>query len=265
VLTQAVDYREECEALHALLSAAPEDFWTQPTQFKAWTPNDVLGHLHFFDRAALATLEGSGAFARFVEPSRLARLAGRLPGFTAEWLEGCAGQALLRRWRESAQELAERYAALAPETRLEWGAAEMSARSCITGRQMETWAHGQALFDQLGQARQEHDRIRNIAVLGVNTFGWTFKNRGLPTPAEKPFVRLTAPSGGTWTWNDPEAGSRIEGSAAEFCQVVAQTRNVADTALKVSGEAANAWMAIAQCFAGGPEDPPPPGARHVRR
>jgi hypothetical protein len=53
----------------------------------------------------------------------------------------------------------------------------------------------------------------------------------------------------------------IEGDAIEFCQVVAQTRNIADTSLKVAGETAAAWMAIAQCFAGPPETPPPPGSR----
>jgi hypothetical protein len=53
----------------------------------------------------------------------------------------------------------------------------------------------------------------------------------------------------------------VEGSASEFCQVVTQVRNVADTRLRVSGETARRWMAIAQCFAGGPETPPAPGTR----
>ena len=53
----------------------------------------------------------------------------------------------------------------------------------------------------------------------------------------------------------------IEGSATEFCQVVTQVRNIADTRLKVAGEAATRWMAIAQCFAGPPETPPAPGSR----
>ena len=53
----------------------------------------------------------------------------------------------------------------------------------------------------------------------------------------------------------------VEGRAVEFCQVVTQTRNVADTTLRVVGEPARRWMAIAQCFAGPPENPPAPGAR----
>lgn len=46
-----------------------------------------------------------------------------------------------------------------------------------------------------------------------------------------------------------------------FAQVVAQTRNLADTGLGVQGPVAAERMRIARCPAGGPEAPPPPGAR----
>ena len=80
-------------------------------------------------------------------------------------------------------------------------------------------------------------------------------------PAQPPALRLTAPSGAVWTYNDPLADSRIEGSATEFCQVVTQVRHVADTQLKVQGDVATRWMSMAQCFAGPPHDPPAPGTR----
>jgi uncharacterized protein (TIGR03084 family) len=137
----------------------------------------------------------------------------------------------------------------------------MSVLSSITARLMETWAHGQAIFDLLGQERIVTDRIKNVAVIGINTFGWTFTNRGVAVPADRPCVRLTAPSGATWDWNQPDQKNVVEGSAIEFCQVVTQTRNIADTRLKVIGESAIAWMSMAQCFAGPPENPPPPGTR----
>jgi uncharacterized protein (TIGR03084 family) len=76
-----------------------------------------------------------------------------------------------------------------------------------------------------------------------------------------PYVRLIAPSSAVWEWNDPAADSRVTGDALDFCQVVTQVRNVADTKLEVVGAAATRWMAIAQCFAGGPADPPKPGER----
>jgi len=101
-------------------------------------------------------------------------------------------------------------------------------------------------------------------VLGVNTYGWTFKVRGLDAPTPMPFLRLTAPSGAVWSHGEESADERIEGLAEEFCQVVTQTRNIADTQLRVVGSNAAAWMANAQCFAGRPEDPPPPGTRTIR-
>ena len=111
----------------------------------------------------------------------------------------------------------------------------MSARSFITARLMETWAHGQEVYDVLGAERTEHDYIRNIAMLGVNTFGWTFVNRKEPVPETKPWIRLTAPSGELWEWNEPSDAERIEGPAVAFCQVVAQTRNIADVDLAAAG------------------------------
>jgi uncharacterized protein (TIGR03084 family) len=140
----------------------------------------------------------------------------------------------------------------------------MSVRSSITARLMETWAHGQAVYDVLGQMRSDTDRLKNIAVLGINTFGWTFANRGIAVPAVIPTVRLTAPSRAIWEWGPPKADNLVEGSAVEFCQVVTQVRNIEDTALRVVGATAAHWMSIAQCFAGPPEDPPAPGSRFRR-
>jgi pimeloyl-ACP methyl ester carboxylesterase len=51
--------------------------------------------------------------------------------------------------------------------------------------------YGQAVYDLLGQGRRNTDRIKNIAVRGINTFGWTFTNRGLKTFAHQ----LTARGG----------------------------------------------------------------------
>jgi uncharacterized protein (TIGR03084 family) len=137
----------------------------------------------------------------------------------------------------------------------------MGVRMFTTARQMETWAHGQAIYDLMGVARQPGDRLRNIAEIGVRTYGWTFANRGQPVPGPAPYVRLAGPSGRVWEWNDPSPDSRIEGDALDFCQVVTQTRNIADTRLAVTGEPARIWMSLAQCFAGPPENPPAAGTR----
>ena len=102
-------------------------------------------------------------------------------------------------------------------------------------------------------------------MIGVKTFGWTFVNRRLEVPGPPPYVRLVAPSGEIWEWNEPSSQEFVRGDAVDFCHVVTQGRNIADTALEVTGSAATQWMSIAQCFAGGPVDPPKPGQRGPQR
>ena len=52
-----------------------------------------------------------------------------------------------------------------------------------------------------------------------------------------------------------DAGGSVSGPALDFCLVVTQRRNLADTDLVIRGDAAKEWMEIAQAFAG----PPGPG------
>ena len=84
----------------------------------------------------------------------------------------------------------------------------------------------------------------------------------MKAPGAAPRVTLLAPSGATWEWNGDNTADHVQGSATEFCQVVTQTRNIGDTGLRVSGAVAEQWWAIAQCFAGPPEQPPATGTRH---
>jgi len=264
MMQQAADFLAESEALYALLAGLPDRDFEQATAFKGWTINNVLGHLHMWNRAADLSLTDGDAFLAFFRTVSDHVRTGSLSAFEAQWLEGLAGRALLEGWRGFCVPMAERFGAADPSARVAWAGPTMSVRSSITARLMETWAHGQAIYDLLGVVRRNTDRIGNIVVLGVNTYGWTFKVRGLDAPMPMPFVQLTAPSGAVWSHGEESADERIEGLAEEFCQVVTQTRNIADTRLRVTGPNAAAWMASAQCFAGRPEEPPPPGARTTR-
>jgi uncharacterized protein (TIGR03084 family) len=262
MLQQAIDFRDECDALFTLLSALEETNWAKKTQFKEWTINDIIAHLHFGDYAADLSLQGDVAFKDFVRQIAEANKQGlKHLEFVHVWLGQTKNRDLLARWRKFSLAMAERFAAADPKQRVLWFGPDMSVRSSITARLMETWAHAQAIYDLLGETRHNSDRLKNIVVIGLNTFGWTFTNRGLPIPPDMPYVRLTAPSGEVWEWNQPSQNNRIEGSAEEFCQVVTQVRNIADTRLKVTGATATSWMSMAQCFAGPPESPPAPGTR----
>lgn len=262
-MEQAADFVQESETLYALLSSIGDSDWSRPTLFKEWTLNDILVHLHLWNGMAHQSLIDPEAFAQ-----RLEHLQARFQAQSMRATENAEltlrGPALREAWRELYTQMGEHWAGVDPKRRLKWAGPDMSARSSITARLMETWAHGQAAFDLLGQIRQESDRIRNVVVIGVNTFGWTYKVNNLEVPEMVPRLTLRAPSGATWQYGDEHSSDTIAGAAVEFAQVVTQTRNIADTQLTVTGPVATQWMRIAQCFAGSAQAPPAPGARHVQ-
>jgi uncharacterized protein (TIGR03084 family) len=259
MMQQAQDFREESAALAALLAPLSDADFERETLFKHWTINNILRHLHVWNIAAGKSLEGDEAFAGFMKQLSGGERGRRFTEYEHDYLAGLSGQALLTEWRAQFEVLADRFAHTDPKARLKWVGPDMSAISSITARLMETWSHAQAIYDLLGVERIDSDRIGNIVRLGVNTYGWTFKNRKEEPPGPMPHLRLTTPSGVIWDYG--EGDDLITGSATEFCQVVTQCRNIADTSLEVSGPIATRWMAIAQCFAGPPNDPPAPGLR----
>ena len=265
VITEAQDFRDESESLYNFLKELEEPAYSEPTLFKNWNTNHVLRHLHMWNWAASLALTDSKAFVDFYgRLSAQMQQGTRMSDAEREFCADESGHRLLDSWRQTYEQCAHQFHGADPKARVKWAGPDMSARSSITARQMETWAHGQAVFDLLGVRREDADRIRNIAFLGVNTFGWSFANRGQDVPAEPPKLVLTAPSGDIWEWHQESGSGLIQGRATEFCQVVTQTRNIRDTSLKVEGEVAIRWMDQAQCFAGPPETPPAPGTRHIR-
>ncbi len=233
----------------------------EPTLFKDWTQDQIIRHLHMWNEAALLSLHDPEGFNAMLQEAMPKMLSGGMRGFEDERFGHLTGEKLLETWQAGARGTADAFAQADPDKRLPWAGPPMSARSSISARLMETWAHGQAIYDALGLERVDEDRIYPIVELGVRTFGWTYTVRGEPKPDIKPHLRLTAPSGRLWAFNLERDDERIEGPATAFCQVVTQTRNFADLPLAVTGKVASDWMKKAQCFAGGAETPPAPGIR----
>jgi uncharacterized protein (TIGR03084 family) len=258
------DLRAEGDDLFALLQRLEPEHWASPTTFKSWTVYDVVAHLHMSDHMAVTTIADGAAFKAFIASMRVEPERGGEPSmkaFAREWLGDVSPGDLLARWRSLFVEMCDRLQELDPDTRLTWAGPGMRPRMFTTARQMETWAHGQEIYDLLNEPRQATERLRNIAEIGVRTFGWTYANRQLAVPETAPKVSLVGPAGSRWEWNLQTQSDSVSGDAVEFCQVVTQVRNIADTRLAVNGPIAAQWMSMAQCFAGSPEDPPAPGSR----
>jgi uncharacterized protein (TIGR03084 family) len=262
MLQVSMDLRDEVDELHGFLPTLTPDDWERETGFLSWTPWDVVAHLHYFDLVSLTSLEGEEAFASERDALIKELVAGRNNREIARARLGDLDAAgLMAQWQTTAHRLADALGDSDPKRRLPWFGPDMGVQMFTTARYMETWAHGQEIYDLVGASRTHTDRIQNIVTIGMKTFGWTFVNRKLEVPGPPPYVRLVAPSGEIWESNEPSDSDCIRGEAVDFCQVVTQTRNRADTELEVTGPIATQWMSIAQCFAGPPVDPPAPGTR----
>ncbi len=262
MLTQADDLLAETKAIATMLAPYADEQFDSVTLFKDWTINQILCHLHVWNRAAWMSYSEPEHFDAYMKGIFDAGKAKRsMRDFELEHSDGQRGKALVRAWLDYTETMCAGFRSADPAKRVKWAGPDMSVRSSVSARLMETWSHAQAIYDVLGLQRQSTDAIRNIVVLGINTYGWTFRNRKLEVPQPIPAVRLISPSGEEWTFNDGETSALVSGTAEEFCQVVTQVRNVADTSLEVTGKNAQDWMSIAQCFAGPPNEPPKVGSR----
>ena len=261
-LQQAYDFRDECNAVYSILENLKKQDYEMPTQFKGWTFNNVIGHLHVWNYAADISLKDGDEWKNFANSAMQALGSGSsMNEFEQTITKGIKGPELLSMWKEYYTDMTERFAVADPKKRVKWMGPDMSVRSSISARHMETWAHAQELYDSLGLDRINEDRIKNIVIIGNNTFKWCFTVHKKTLPSIKPYLKLISPSGAIWEYNETSEEHKIEGLAEEFCQVVTQVRNIKDVKLKMTGSIASEWMSIAQCFAGGAEQPPKPGTR----
>jgi uncharacterized protein (TIGR03084 family) len=262
------DLVAEHDSLDTVVASLPAEGWEAPTPADGWRVRDQIGHLTYFDRTGRQAADDPDGF-----------VAGRDRGLAdldafaadAERLgRELTGAPLLAAWRTARIDLVSALRALADRdesARLPWYGPPMSLRSFTTARLMETWAHGQDVVDGLGldlDARPATDRLRHIAFLGSATRGWSYAVRDRVAPDTPVRVELELPSGATFSHGPDhvvDGDDQVRGTALDFSLVVTQRRNVADTNLVVTGAAAQEWMSIAQCFAGGATLPPPPGSR----
>lgn len=236
------DLRAESQVLDDLVAPLPD--WAVPTPAEGWTIAHQISHLRWTDRVAALAARDPDAFTA------------ALTRATADMVdEGAREPISLDEWRAGRAELAEALAALPPGVKMPWFGPPMSAASMATARLMETWAHGQDVADALGVTREPTHRLKHVAHIAVRTFGWSFLVNGLPVPQAPVRVELVAPDGEAWSWGPEDAENRITGPALDFCLLATQRRHRDDLAVTAVGEAARAWVPIAQAFAG----PPGPG------
>jgi len=250
------DLAAESAQLTYILAALTDEQWEMPTPAVGWAVRDQVSHLAYFDEAATLTATNPARFraaaSRLMEsdhfPDEIALKYRHLP--PRELMDWQA-------WARA--EYLRVFSGLDPSARLPWYGPPMSVASSVTARLMETWAHSQDIVDAIGRARWPTARLRHVAHLGVATRGFSFQLRGEPAPEAPVRVVLTAPDGSAWEWGPADAADQVEGSALDFCLLVTQRRHRDDTGLRATGRVADAWLDLAQAFAG------PPGPGRARR
>jgi uncharacterized protein (TIGR03084 family) len=248
----AADLEAEQLALDDVVSRLPPEDWGRPTPSPGWSIADQIGHLTYFDGAAVLAVTDPEAFR-----SSTRGLTAAGPAADERTLHRhLSASALLEEWRRNRRRLAAVGASLEDGARISWYGPSMSAKSFLTARLMECWAHGQDVVDAAGAERPATDRLRHVARLGYLTRGWSYANRGLEVPTRAVRLALVAPSGSVWLLGPDDAPDVVAGPALDFCLVVTQRRHVEDTHLEITGEAARDWLEKAQAFAGPATDGP---------
>jgi uncharacterized protein (TIGR03084 family) len=247
---------EQAELTAHLRHLAPER-WLVDTPAVGWTVRDQIAHLAYFDEQAVVAATDP---ERFTADLAAVVEAGDLGALERRHLEigrAMGGADVLAWWERAAGELGETYRPLDPATRIPWYGPAMAARSKVTARIMETWAHGQDVRDALGVTAIPTGRLAHVCHIGVRARPFSFQVHGLTVPAGEVHLSLVAPDGAMWEWGDAGASETVEGPALDFALLVTQRRHRDDLALVAKGAGADAWLDIAQAFAG----PPGPGRR----
>ena len=249
------DLLAEQETLDAIVGPLAPEQWALATPSPGWTVADQIGHLTYFDHTAATAITDPEAFAAGVQALFASAVEGGVDDLTLGAFRALPPDRQLAAWRANRRLLAEASTTLTETTRVPWYGPSMGAKSFLTARLMEVWAHGTDVADTVGVTRPPTSRLRHIAQLGFITRGWSYTVRGETPPDGTVRLELTTPSGELWTWGPDDASDTVSGPAEDFCLVVTQRRHLDDTSL-LAGELGHHWLARAQAFAGSASEGP---------
>lgn len=258
------DLIDEQQSLDEVVASLSHEQWRRATASPGWSVADQIGHLTYFDAAAARAISQPDHFRRDVADLLAASATTTVDEYTLRNLRALPDHRLLDTWRHHRDELADAARSLHDAARVAWYGPSMGAKSFLSARLMEVWAHGTDVVDALDARRAPSDRLRHVVQLGFNTRQWSYAVRGEAAPSGDVALELSTPTGELWRWGGPDASDVVRGSAEEFCLVVTQRRHLDDTSLVVN-DLGRHWLVRAQAFAGTASNGPQPrsnGATH---
>ena len=121
MLDQALDFKNECDALYEVIRSLSNEDLKQKTGFKEWTINNIIGHLHTWNIAANRSLTSDCEFANYVslfnvEYSKRQKMS----DFENVFLEGREGKDLIELWHKFYPEMSNRFKEADSKKRVKW-------------------------------------------------------------------------------------------------------------------------------------------------
>jgi uncharacterized protein (TIGR03084 family) len=245
------DLNDESESLDAIVAGLAETDWQRETPATGWTVTHQIAHLAASDKATLLGITDPAAFAAHLQDA--IATPDTFVDTMAEQMLAPPAQ-LLPTWRSGRAALAHALTHVPAGQKIPWYGVSMSPTSMTTARIMETWAHGLDIAQTLAVLRVPTARLRHVVHLGYRTLPWAFMVHGEAPPQEPVRLELTAPDGSLWTYGPDGAANTITGPALDFCLLVTQRAHRSTLGLVAVGPVADAFLNVAQAFAG------PPGA-----
>ncbi|MEV6985360.1 TIGR03084 family metal-binding protein [Sphaerisporangium sp. NPDC051017] len=238
----------EGEELDRVVAGLQPSQWDLPTPAPGWTIANQIGHLTFIFGLARTAASDAETFKTLVagaEKDFNGAVNAALGLFANDTIES-----LLAKWRGERKDVVDALAAVPAGQIVPWLVNPLPPIILACAGIMEQFAHGQDILDALGIERTFTDRIKHLVVFAVLTRDFGYLSRGLTPPAEEFRFELVAPSGELWAFGPEDASQRITGPAADFCLLATRRRHRDDLSIVATGDVADHWLDIAQCYRG---------------
>ena len=250
------DLIAEQVVVDSLVNSLTEEQWHMDIPVEMWNLKDAILHIAFFDYAANKLMCGGADDLMAISPE-----SGEDKYVRATAFHHLTGAEALAWWREERTRMTATFFDKNPKDRIPWAPGlPMSAKSLVSARLMELWAHSVDIYDALGFEPVVEDRIAHTLFLSWQARPNAYRINDLELPDTPMYLELVLPSGKIWAKGDPSAENYIKGSAKEWALVAIRRRNWMDTDLEVVGEEARRYASVVQTYAGW-ADPAPEAKR----
>ncbi|GAA4544340.1 TIGR03084 family metal-binding protein [Amycolatopsis samaneae] len=248
--TVIADLTTEGEEVDRLVADLTAEQWRLATAAPGWTVTHQIGHLAFIFRIAGMAAADPAGFGRLASGVRDGNaFDAAVNGALAEFVED-PPEVLLSRWRAERDTGIKALAAVPADTLVPWLVNPLPPFVLACAGMMELFAHGQDIADALGVRPVRTDRVAYLAGFVARTWNFGYQARNLPTPDVELRFELTLPSGRPWATGPEDATQRVSGPALDLCLLATRRRHRDDLALTATGDVAEQWLDLAQCYRG---------------